>query len=138
MPAHSRKLKLLQLKIGADNFECQLRNWVLDPGIPDGETLYTFCPDGAAVDEGEPSPTLQCVFLADWRTTGISRFLWNHNGEQATFQIDHHYDIPAEWVRWTGTIQIKAPAVGGEARATELTELTFKVVGDPLFDDSPA
>lgn len=138
MPATGLKLKVITLTINGENYECQLRSWNLDPGIPDGDTLYTFCPDGAVVDEGEPNPTLQLTFLSDWSTTGISRILTENSGDEVPFQLDHHPDIPAQWVRWTGTVKLKAPPVGGEARAMELTEITLKIVGDPTFDGSPA
>lgn len=139
MPAaHGTKLKVLGLKIDGDNYECQLRTWNLDPGIPDGDTLYTYCADGAVVDDGETNPTLQLTFLADWRTGGISRVLWENNGAEVPFILDHHPDIPGEHVQWTGTVKLKAPPTGGENRAMELTEITLKCVGDPVFNGSPA
>lgn len=138
MPAHGSKLKVITLTIDGENYECQLRAWTLDPGIPDGDRLFTFCPDGEVVDDGETNPTLQLTFLADWRVAGISRVLTENSGSQVAFQLDHHPDIPAEWVRWTGTVKLKAPPVGGEARAMELTEITLLIIGDPVFDPTPA
>jgi len=138
MPAHGTKLKVITLTIDGEDYSCQLRAFTLDPGIPDGDTLYTFCPSGTVVDEGEPNPTLQLTFLSDWRTGGISRILTENSGDEVPFVLDNHPDIPAEWVRWTGTVKLKAPPVGGEARAMELSEITLKCVGEPVFDGSPA
>lgn len=133
MSAHSRQLKLIEFTIGETNFECQLTSWTMDPGIPDSEIVYTFCPDGAAAEDGVPSPTLQLVFLSDWREDGISDFLTAHSGEDADFVLDHHPDIALEHVRWTGTLRVKAPAVGGEARSGERTEITLQCIGDPVY-----
>ncbi|HEV7649389.1 MAG TPA: hypothetical protein VGP26_14645 [Actinophytocola sp.] len=133
MPAHSRQLKLIEFTLGGTSFECQINSWTLDPGIPDGDIVYTFCPDGATVEDGTPEPSLQFVFLSDWREDGISRYLTENSGSDAAFQLDHLPDIPAEHVRWTGTVRLKAPPVGGEARSGERTEITLQCIGDPTF-----
>jgi hypothetical protein len=130
MSIHNRRLKLIEFSLGAIAFECQVKSWNLDPGISDGERLYSFCPDGADVEETDPEPTLELEFFSDWRSDGISDFLWSHSGEDATFTLNHHPDIAAEHVRWTGTVRLKAPPVGGEARATEMTSITLQVIGD--------
>jgi hypothetical protein len=133
MPAHSRQLKLIEFTLDSVNYECQINSWTLDPGIPDGDVVYTFCPDGATVEDGTPEPSLQFVFLSDWREGGISDFLSEHTGEEAAFVLDHHPDIPAEHVQWTGVVKLKAPPVGGEARSGERTEITLQCVGDPVY-----
>lgn len=133
MSAHVRRLKLLELTIGGTSFECQLRNWNYDPGEQDGDRGYTFCPDGEYIDETDPQPTLQLTFNADWRAAGISRYLTENSGQIAAFQLDHHPDVVGEHVRWTGEVKLKAPPVGGEARANEMTEVTLMCVGVPEF-----
>lgn len=133
MPAHSRQLKLIEFTIDDTNYECQITNWQFDPGIPDSEIVYTFCPDGAAAEDGTPSPSLQLTFLSDWRDGGISDFLTQNSGSDADFVLDHHPDIPTEHVRWTGTLRVKAPPVGGEARSGERTEITLQCIGDPVY-----
>lgn len=129
----ARKLKVINLEIDGTDYACQLVSWTLDPGIPDGDTIFTFCPDGEAVDEGEPNRTLQLVFLSDWSITGISHILTENTGDEVPFVLEHHPDIPTEHVTWTGVVKLKAPPVGGEARAVERTEITLKVVGEPVY-----
>jgi hypothetical protein len=130
---HNRRLKLIEFSIDSVQYECQVKSWKLDPGIEDGDRMYAFCPDGQFVEETDPDPTLDLVFFADWRSAGISRYLTDNSGSEADFVLDHHPDIPAEHVTWTGVLMIKAPPVGGEARETELTEITLQVVGTPVF-----
>lgn len=130
----ANKLKVITFTIDGDDYACQLTSWTLDPGIPDGDTVFTFCPDGEAVDEGEPNRTLQLNFLSDWSVTGISHILTSNSGAEVPFVLDHHPDIPTQHVRWTGVVKLKAPPVGGEARALERTEVTLKVVGEPDYE----
>ena len=133
MPPHNRKLKIITLDIGGENFEIQVKTWKLNNETEDGEPAYTFAPDGEYIEETDPVFNLELVLLADWKLNGVSDFLWSHNGETVPFQIDHHPDITAEHVRWNGNLKIKAPTVGGEARTTELTEITLAVVGEPVY-----
>jgi|SRR5690606_15093959 len=134
MSVHHRKLKQIEFSIDETQFECQVQQWSLDPGIGDGERNYAFCPDGEFIDDPEPEPTLELTFYADWRSDGISAFLWEHKGEEAEFVLDHHPDIPAEHVRWTGRVRLRPGPVGGEPRTTELTEVTLEIVGEPKFE----
>lgn len=132
---HNRRLKLIEFSIDGTQFECQVKSWKLDPGFEDGDRMYAFCPDGTFVEETDPDPTLDLVFFADWRSTGVSRYLTKNTGQEADFVLDHHPDVPAEHVTWTGVVMLKAPPVGGEARETELTEITLQVVGTPVFTE---
>lgn len=127
---HNRRLKLIEFSIDGEQFECQVQSWTLDPGIEDGERMYAFCPDGSFVEEADPDPTLELKFYADWRSAGVSRFLWDHQGETVAFVLDHHPDIPAEHQTFSGEVFIKPGPVGGDARTTEMTEVTLQIVGD--------
>ena len=129
MSVHQRRLKLITLTLGAESVECQLNSWTLDSGTNDGDRQYTFCPDGQFVEETDDEPTLELKFFADWRLDGISDFLWSNPNTVVGFVLDHHPDIVGEHVRWTGSVLIKPAPVGGDARTTELTEITLQVVG---------
>lgn len=133
MSLQVRRLKLITLTIGAISVECQLNSWNLDPGTKDGDRLYTFCPDGVAIEETDNEPTLQLKLYSDWRSTGFSDFLWANPNTVANFTLDHHPDIAAEHVRWTGQVLIKPAPVGGDARDNEETEITLQVIGDPVY-----
>jgi len=133
MAVHASRLKIIEFKIGDTDYAGQLRSWTLDPGTDDGDRQWTF--DGSSfVEDTDNEPTLELTFFADWRSEGISAFLWENQGETAQFTLDHHPDKPEEHVRWTGSVQLKAAPAGGDARTTEETEVTLPIIGDPVFE----
>ena len=136
MPVHQRKIKQVQFTLGNDPddiaFECQLQNFTIANNTDDGDVIYTLCPDGESREESDDDYALELTFFADWRADGISDFLWDHDKEVIGVTLDHHPDIPGEHVRFTGQVRIKAPNVGGEARSTEMTEVTLPFIGKPL------
>lgn len=132
MSVHQRRLKSVTFTANAVDFECQLTSWNLDPGIKDGDRVYTFCTDATNnvfIEETDDEPSLDLKFVADWRLAGISDFLWANNGQTLPFVLDHHPDIVGEHVRFAGQVFIKAAPVGGDARVTEMTEVTLQIVG---------
>jgi hypothetical protein len=129
MSVHQRRLKLINFTLGGTSFECQVSSWKLDPGTKDGDRQYTFCPDGTFVEETDDEPTLELKFFSDWRSGGISDFLWSNPNVEADFVLDHHPDIVGEHERFTGKVLIKPAPVGGDARDTEVTEITLQVIG---------
>jgi hypothetical protein len=129
MTVQQRRLKLINFTIGATSFDCQINSWKLDPGVKDGNRMYTFCPDGQFIEETDDEPSLELKFFSDWRSGGISDFLWANPNTVANFTLDHHPEIVGEHVRWAGQVFIKPAPVGGEARVTELTEITLQIVG---------
>lgn len=138
---HHRKLKLIEFELDGNSFECQVQSWEMTNNTGDGDRHYTFCPDGEFFDEADPEYALDLTFFADWRSDGISDFLTQHDQEVVDFTLDHHPDIPAEHVRWAGKCKLRAPNVGGEARETEMTEVTLQVIGKPVYSrpsDSPS
>lgn len=129
MSVHQRRLKIIQFTLDGDSYECQLNSWKLDPGVKDGDRQYTFCPDGQFVEETDDEPTLELKFFSDWRSAGISTYLWSNANQTVAFVLDHHPDITGEHVRWTGQVLIKPPSVGGDARDTEVSEITLQIIG---------
>lgn len=132
MTVHNRRLKMIQFTVGGESFECQIQSWNLDPGVQDGDRQYTFCTDtgnNSFVEETDDEPTLELKAFADWRSDGFSDYMWSHANQTVAFQLDHHPDIVGEHVRWTGSVLIKPPPVGGDARDTELSEVTLQVIG---------
>lgn len=132
MAPHVKKLKQVTLDIGGENFEVQLKTFKLVDDTDEGEVAYTFAPDGEYVEEADEAWGLELVFLSDWRVNGVSDFLAQHHNEVVPFQLDHHPDVTAEHVRWSGDVRLRHPSVGGNARATELTEITLPLINfDP-------
>jgi hypothetical protein len=130
---HHRKLKVITLDIGGENFEAQCRTWNIENETEDGDKQYTYAPNGEFEEETDPDFRLTATFFSDWRSEGVSTFLWEHDGETVPFRIDHHPDIPGEHVRWDGFVKIKAPNVGGDARTTEVSEIELRCIGKPTF-----
>ncbi|HET6291018.1 MAG TPA: hypothetical protein VFG15_30275 [Amycolatopsis sp.] len=126
MSVHKKRLKLITLSIGSNSLECQVNSWKLDPGVKDGDRKYTFCPDGEFVEETDAEASLELKLFSDWRSAGFSTFLWNNPNTEATFVLDHHPDDPDSHVRFSGKVLIQPAPVGGDARETEMTEVTLQ------------
>lgn len=133
MSVHHRKVKLIQFSLLTTNFECQIQNYTLDPGIAEGERQFTLCPDGSFIEEPEPEGTLELTLFNDWRSGGISDFMWQNKGQEANFTLDLHPDIPDEHVQFTGRVRLAPPPVTGEARTTETTEMSLQLLDIPTY-----
>lgn len=133
MSVHSRKVKLIEFSIGSVSFECQVKTWQMVNNTEDGERYYTLCPDGEFREDAEPDYALELEAFADWRSEGLSDWLTTHDGQRVAFQLDHHPDIAGEHVRWAGFLKVRAPSAGGDARTTEMTEVTLQVEGKPVY-----
>lgn len=134
---HQRKIKFIQFSIGGESFECQVKNWKMVNNTEYGEKLYFQCPGdngtGETREQAEPDWQLEMEFYADWRSDGISDWLQQHDQEDAAFQLDHHYDVVGEHVRWAGDLRIKAPGADGTVRTTEMTSITLPCIGKPAY-----
>ncbi|MCW6008502.1 hypothetical protein K1W54_28755 [Micromonospora sp. CPCC 205371] len=133
MSTHNRRIKQIEFTLAGVAFQCQVQNWNMANNTEDGEKLYAQCPDGEFREDADPDYALELTFFSDWRSDGISDFLTAHDMEWVAFQLDHHPDIVGEHVRWTGEVKVRAPNAGGEARATEMTEVTLPVKGKPVY-----
>lgn len=133
MTLHNRKVKLITFDLGGTQFQCQVSVWNMANNTPDGAKLFSLCPDGEAREETDPDYALELTFFSDWRSGGLSDYLVLNDGVVVAFQLDHHPDIPAEHVRWAGTLTLKAPNAGGTARTTETQQTTLQVTGKPVY-----
>jgi len=131
--AKARKLKTITLTIGGTSVEAQITTWNITNNTKDASVIYTFSPDGAVTDSPDPDWSLDLEFLQDWSVGGISDYMTVHDGENAAFQLDHLYDIVGEHVRWVGTVTLKAPGAGGDARSNETAKLKLIIVGEPTY-----
>lgn len=132
-PPYVKKLKEVILTVDGNSWECQTESVTLDNSTDDPTQGFTLCPEGSYYEESDPKYSLKFTALADWRVDGLSRFLWENDGATATFVYVLHPDEPASAVHWTGSLQIKAPSAGGEARKTEKQEITLVVLDKPTF-----
>lgn len=136
MTTKNRKLKIITFTLVSTQFQCQIQSWKLNNNTADGERFYTYCAADSTAEfreDAEDDYSLDLKFFSDWTVGGISDFLVANNKAVVAFQLDHHPDIPGEYVRWSGSLKVKAPPAGGDARTTEIQELTMPIVGIPLF-----
>lgn len=133
---HHHKLKAIIFTIGGVNYECQVQQWTLNPGVSEGERMYSFCPPdgGSFIMEPDPEPTLDVTFYAYWANGAISDFLWQHTGEVADYVLEHNPGRPDEHVRFSGQLRVAAPPTGGEARSVEQHEVSFQLLDLPTYE----
>ncbi|MBV9920291.1 MAG: hypothetical protein JOY78_05455 [Pseudonocardia sp.] len=136
----SRKLKVITLTVGGTSVEHQLKTWKINNNTNTGDTTYVFggntldpTQPGAIVEDTEADFTFEGTFLADWASGGISDFVWQHDGETVACVLDHHINEVGEHVRFSFSVKIMASSVGGDANATEETEVSWKIAGAPVL-----
>ena len=132
-PPHAKKLKEVTLTVAGQSWQCQTESVNLENNTDDPEQAFTLCADGSYYEEPDPSYAIVFTALADWRTNGLSRYLWEHDGETASFVYVLHPDDVASTVHWTGQVRLKAPNAGGEGRKTEKQEISLAVLDKPTF-----
>jgi hypothetical protein len=131
---HTRRLKIVVFTINGVDYTCQLNAWTVLNNTVDGTKTFTYCGNPSEFrTETDNDYSLQLKFFSDWRSAGISDFLWNNSRAVAAFQLDHMPDVIGEHVRWNGNCVIKAPSVGGDLRALEETSVTLLILGLPTF-----
>lgn len=135
----NRKLKFLTLTIGGNPYTVQVKSWKITNNTDDGERFFVYVPSGTPITDGEfreqaeDDYALTVSFFSDWTVNGFSDFLVQNDQQTVAFQLDHHQDIPGEYVRWAGSLKVKAPEVGGDVRTTEQQEVTMQCVGKPTY-----
>jgi hypothetical protein len=132
-PLHHRKIKTIVLDIGGTTYQCQIENFNFINNTPDGEKIYSMCPNGVDLEETDEDWALSLRWFADWRSGGLSDFLMLNDGQNAAVTLEHHPDIAEEHTVWEGTMRIKAPNVGGDVKVTERQEQTFQLLEKPTY-----
>lgn len=131
---HYRRLKIVTFTLGGTDFSCQLTNWSILNNTVDGTKTWSYCGNSSEFrTETDDDWALQVTFFSDWRSGGISEYLYVNTRAVAAFQLDHHPDIIGEHVRWTGSVVLKSPTVGGDLRAIESTSATLLILGFPTY-----
>lgn len=117
------------------DFSCQMMAMAPSNNTDDGDRYYTFCADGSGEGREEPDDdwTVTLRGKMDWTPGGISRYLAANDGDlvELTINFDNGVD---DWDReWVGTVRIKDPGDGGDARAPQEFEVTLPYVGKPAL-----
>jgi hypothetical protein len=74
----------------AADFACRVRRAELVPEAGDETRYRTLCPDGTFVEIGSSTWTLVLTGPQDWATAGLSRLLFEHEGEELTVTVDQY------------------------------------------------
>jgi hypothetical protein len=134
LTAHNRKLTTVTFSLDGTEYQAQLKSWTMNNNTDDATVFFVYSPGDEFAEPADPSWSLDVSFYADWRSGGVGDFLMAHDEEDVALVLDHHPDIPGEHVRWSGTIHLKAPNVGGDVRDTETIDTTLTFVGKPLYE----
>lgn len=133
---NSSKLKEITFTLGGNDFKCQLETWQMVNNTEDGERFYTFCgpgSEGEFREEAEPDYALELTFHADWRLNGISDYLTTNDQQTVAFVLVNRPNTAGQAVQWSGSLKVKAPTAGGQARTTEKSDITLPVIGKPTY-----
>ena len=97
----------------------------------------TLCPDGSFSSTGKSTYQLHIVAAQDWSPTGLARFLWEHDGELATFEYQAHGAAAIPPTDTTpgmaGLVSLVAPAYGGEADTYAELDVTLACSSKPTL-----
>ena len=111
--------KLLPAGPGRIEFNCDVHTAEVITTPGDDVSYQTLCPSGSFSNRGKSTYGLHLVAAQDWSTTGLARFLWDHDGLTAEVQYQAHgaAALPptAALPGMTGVVTITAPTYGGEA-----------------------
>lgn len=126
----------------ASDFACQVKRAELVPD-PGDETRYrTLCPDGTYVEIADAGWALVLTGPQDWATDGLSRLLFDHEGEELTVTVDQygHAHTPTDSEpAFTVTCRAVPGPYGGTVDEFTEYEVELPVTGKPaLVTTAPA
>jgi hypothetical protein len=116
-------------------WKCQVTSGTLTPSA-DTTTVdvpATFCVAGRTIPTpGQTSYTLDAEFLQDVTVkAGLSRFLFEHDTEQAYFLLGLNGDDPPKAI---GRVRVQAGAFGGAARTNLTATVSLPLIQRPQID----
>ncbi len=126
------------LTIGSDaaltNFSSQCRGAKLVPSVGKGEPIDVLSGEQAPGDRTETN-TLVVTLQSDFgHTNSKTEWLWEHRGEVHDFVYIPNGQLGR---RITGQLTVEPIEIGGDVKTKPSAEVTFDLVGDPVFDDAP-
>lgn len=126
------------LTIGADanltQFASQVTECVLKPKVDNDDPIPVLSGEEAPGDRSE-SWTLEGSLLQDLGATkSVVEWLFTHRGELHPFTF---VPATAKGKKLTGTVQVEAVEIGGEARTKPASDFEFVVIGAPTIAVAP-
>lgn len=118
----------------AVEYACDLSTAEIVPSPGDEVTYSTLCPSGSYSSIGKTTYALHVVAAQRWAADGLATFLWDHDGELATFQYQAHgaATVPAADVPgMAGEVRLVAGNYGGEVDTYAELDVTLPCTSKP-------
>lgn len=120
---------------GSASWKCQVTSGMLTPSADTTTTdvAATFCSPARTIPTpGETSYALDSEFLQDVTvSTGLSRFLFEHDTEEGYFLLGLAADDPPKAI---GRVRLQAGAFGGAARTTLTSTISLPLSRKPQIE----
>lgn len=135
---------LLTLAVGAgtaNEYQCHVTEARVSVEPGDRVDIATLCSGGSFSEVGKSSYALVLVGIQDWADAsgvlGLARFLWDHEGEEATFVLQAHGESAAPSAgqpAMTGTVRLVAGDYGGVINEYAGLEVELPCMAKPSID----
>jgi hypothetical protein len=134
----ARRITTISLTVDGTDFSTQINNFVFDPGVTPGDQQFTLSSAGeghnAFFEDTDPKATLAIKAYEDWRSDGLSDFIYSNINAVVDFVLEQNPDIPDEHTLISGSLKIIPHATGGDARAYAQIDATFQVLPGYTYD----
>lgn len=118
----------------AVEYACDLSTAEIIPSPGDEVTYSTLCPEGSYSSIGKTTYALHVVAAQRWAADGLASFLWDNDGELATFQYQAHgaATVPsADLPGMAGEVRLVAGNYGGEVDTFAELDVTLPCSSKP-------
>lgn len=116
------------------NFNCDVSTAEIIPTAGDEVTYATLSADCTYSSVGRTTYALHLVAVQRWAAEGLAAFLWDHDGELASFKYQAHGDgvVPsADLPGMVGEVRLVAGAYGGAADEYAELDVTLPCTTKP-------
>jgi hypothetical protein len=139
---HSRRITTISLMVDSTDFSTQINDFSFDPGVKPGDLQFTLSSAGEGhnsfYEDTDPTPTLEIKAYEDWRSAGLSNFIYSNVNRVVDFVLEQNPDIAEEHTTITGSLKIIPHVTGGAARTTAALDATFPVLPGYTYDGPEA
>ena len=140
-PLFMRDVELTLTLVGppagtAASYACDVTAATIETSPGDEVTVQTLCADGTHTSISKSTYALHLVATQQWAADGLAAFLWQHEGELATFTYQAHGDdvVPsADAPGMMGEVRLVAGNYGGEADTYAELDVTLPCSGKPTM-----
>ena len=118
----------------AAEFNCDVHTAEVIPTPGDDVSYATLCAEGSYSSRGKTTYALHIVAAQRYAVDGLARFLWDHDGELATFEYQAHGDgvtPTADLPGMAGEVTLVAGNYGGEVDTYAELDVTLACTSKP-------